>query len=153
MCVRPMEAYELSPRFTMSIFVTEITIEIGMKIDRGWFTQTKITTEINKACFTMTISLMNSVVNFLDWNRQSMFHDVDCRVRVTEIDRFINIIANWSHGSTSKGRNQKAEKQKAQIKRPKNWKAEKSEGRKSKGRKSKGRKIKVRNIFNITLVS
>ena len=50
----------------MSIFVTEITTEIGMKIDRGCFTQTKIATEIDKACFMRTISLMNSVVNFLD---------------------------------------------------------------------------------------
>ena len=55
-----------SLRFTMSIFITEIITEIGMKIDRGCFTQTMITTEIDKACFMMTILLMISVVDFLE---------------------------------------------------------------------------------------
>ena len=34
---------------------------------------------------------MISVVDFLDWNRQSMFDDVDFRERVTDIDSLINI--------------------------------------------------------------
>ena len=65
---------------------------MGMKIDRGCFTQTIIVTEIDKACFMMTILLLISVVDFLDWNRQSIFDDVDYRVRVTEIDSLMNII-------------------------------------------------------------
>ena len=76
----------------MSIFVTEIRTEIGMKIDRGCFTQMIITTEIVTACFMVTILLMISVVDFLNWNRQSMIDDVDYRVRVTKIDSHINII-------------------------------------------------------------
>ena len=63
----------------MSVFVTEITTEIGMKIDRGCYTQSIITVEIDKTCFMMTILLLISVVDFHDWNRQSMFHDVDYR--------------------------------------------------------------------------
>ena len=47
-------------------FRTEIITKIGMKIDRGCFTQTIITTEIDKAYFMMTTWLMISVVNFLD---------------------------------------------------------------------------------------
>ena len=50
----------------MSIFMTEIITEMGMKIDRGCFTQTIIVTEIDKACFMMTILLLISVVDFLD---------------------------------------------------------------------------------------
>ena len=50
----------------MSIFVIEITTEIGMKIDRGCFTQTIIITEFDEVCFMMTILLMISVVNFHD---------------------------------------------------------------------------------------
>ena len=57
--------------------------------------QTIITMEINKACFTMTILMMISAIDFHNWNRKSTFHDVshvDYRVRMTEIDSLINII-------------------------------------------------------------
>ena len=47
-------------------FTTEITTEIGMKIDKTCFMQTIITTEIDKGYFTMMISLMISVVDFPD---------------------------------------------------------------------------------------
>ena len=54
--------FALRACFTMS----KITTEISMKTDKTCFMQTIITTEIDKGCFTMTISLMISVVDFPD---------------------------------------------------------------------------------------
>ena len=74
----------------MAVVITEILTEIGMKIDSDCFIQTDDNHNGNRqSLFHDDDSTDDLCYRFSRLKRQSMFHDVDYRVRVTEIDSLI----------------------------------------------------------------
>ena len=88
-------------RFTMQISVTEIVTEIGMRIDRGYFTHTIIKTEIDEACFMWMILVLIQFVDIHDWKKSEWSQEyIQKRVEEATPETFLWFVAHYFRNKT-----------------------------------------------------